>query len=92
MLKAVLEACEARGLDAGITTEFDEAERQLADWEEKGGQGGIRNFYQDFEKALGRVAPGLSAAQLRTGLKSYDSEALDRFRAAFQEMRVRFPP
>lgn len=86
VLKAVLEACEARGLNAGITTEFDEAERQLTDWEKKEDKGGLRNFYQDFENALGRVAPGLSAVQLRTGLKNYDSEALDQFRAAFQEM------
>ncbi len=33
VLKAVFEACAAKGFDAGVETEFDEAERQLASWE-----------------------------------------------------------
>ncbi len=86
VLKAVLEACAVRGLAADVTTEFDEAERQLASWEEKGAQGGIRNFYQDFVNALGQAAPGLSVVQLRTALKNYDSGAMDQFRSAFREM------
>ena len=32
VMKAVFEACAAKGLDSGIETEFDEAERQLAKW------------------------------------------------------------
>jgi hypothetical protein len=35
-MKAVFEACAAKGLDTGIETEFDEAKRQLAAWEKKG--------------------------------------------------------
>lgn len=86
VLKAVFEACAARGLDAELITEFDEAERQLAKWEEKGGVGGIRNFYGDFEKTLETLAPGLSVTQLRAGLKDYDSDLLETFRATFREM------
>ena len=86
VLKAVFEACDAKGLNAGVETEFDEAERQLAEWEKKGDKGGIRNFYLDFGKALESVAPGLFVDQLRTGLKNYDSDMLDKFRAAFREM------
>ena len=86
VMKAVFEACKSKGLNAGIDTEFDEAERQLNEWEKKGDKGGIRNFYQDFGKALEAVAPGLTVAQLRAGLKNYDSDVLGKFRAAFKEM------
>ncbi len=86
VIKAIFEACEAMGLDAGVATEFDEAERQLAEWEKKGDKGGIRNFYQDFGKALESVAPALSPEQLRAGLKDYDSGSLEKFRLAFKEM------
>lgn len=85
VLRGVFEACAGRGLDAGVQTEFDEAERQLADWEEKGGKG-IRNFYDDFRKALEELAPGMSVVHLRAGLKGFDSEALARFRTAFKLM------
>lgn len=86
VMKAVFEACAAKGLDTGIETEFDEAERQLAEWEKKGDKGGIRNFYQDFGKALETVAPGLTVEQLRAGLKEYDSDILSKFRTSFKEM------
>jgi len=86
VMKAVFEACEAKGLNVGVETEFDEAERQLAEWEKKGDKGGIRNFYQDFSKALESVAPGLTVDQLRAGLKDYDSNMLEKFRTAFKEM------
>ena len=86
VMKAVFDACKAKGLDAGVETEFDEAERQLDEWEKKGDKGGIRNFYMDFGKALAAVAPGLTVDQLRASLKSYDSDALDKFRTAFKEM------
>ncbi len=86
VMKAVFDACKTKGLNASVETEFDEAERQLVEWEQKGDKGGIRNFYQDFGKALESVAPGLTVEQLRTGLKSYDSNVLDNFRTAFKEM------
>ncbi len=85
VIKAVFEACEAKGLNTGVETEFDEAERQLDEWEKKGDKGVIRNFYQDFSKALESVVPGLTVEQLRAGLK-YDREVLKKFRAAFKEM------
>jgi hypothetical protein len=69
-----------------VETEFDEAERQLAEWEKKGDKGGIRNFYLDFSKALESVVPGLTVEQLRAGLKNYDSNVLDNFRTAFKKM------
>ena len=86
VMKSIFEACEAKGLNAGVETEFDEAQRQLAEWEKKGDTGGIRNFYLDFGKALESVAPGLSVDQLRVGLANYDSDVLGKFRAAFKEM------
>jgi len=86
VMKAVFDACKAKGLNAGVETEFDEAERQLVEWEQKGDKGGIRNFYQDFGKALESVVPGLTVDQLRAGLKNYDSNVLDNFRTAFKEM------
>jgi len=85
VLKAVFDACEARGLDAQVETEFDEAERQLSAWEERGESGGIRDFYQDFQKALALVAPAVPVQQLRERLRSYDSQALETFREAFRE-------
>ncbi len=86
VMKAVFEVCEAKGLNTGIETEFDEAERRLAEWEKKENKGGIRNFYQDFSKVLESVVPGLSVEQLRTGLKDYDSNVLEKFRTTFKEM------
>jgi hypothetical protein len=86
VMKAVFDACSAKGLDAGVETEFDEAERQLAEWENKGETGGIRNFYLDFGKVLEALSPGLTVDQLRAGLKNYDSTVLEKFRTAFKEM------
>ena len=88
VLKAIFDACQAKGLDGSVQTEFDEAERLLTDWKQKSDDTKtktIRNFYEDFEKALEKVAPALSVEQLRSGLKDYDSESLERFRSAFQE-------
>lgn len=82
VLKAIMEACSARGLEALVSTEFDEALRQLEEWKTKEG---IRDFYQDFAKALGTIAPGFSVEQLEAGLKDFDSQALETFRAAFKE-------
>ena len=49
VLKAVFEACEARGIDSLVQTRFDEAERLLSDWENKSGNAdSVRNFYEDF--------------------------------------------
>ena len=85
VLKAVFDACKSKGLDAGVETEFDEAERQLADWE---GQvedpAAIRNYYEDFSEALERTAPGLTVNQLRAGLTDYNSESLKQFGAAYK--------
>lgn len=86
VMRAVFEACKAKGLDTGVETEFKEAERQLSEWEKKGDKGGIRNFYQDFGRALESTVPGSSVAQLRARLRNYDSEALGNFRLAFKEM------
>lgn len=87
VLKAVFEACQTKGLDSGVQTEFDEAERLLISWEKKGGGGGsIRDFYTDFQKVLDAVRPGLSVDQLRLGLKDYDSDCLEAFRTAFKEI------
>jgi len=83
VMKAVFEACEAKGLNAGVETEFDEAERRLVEWEKMGDKG-ARNFYQDFSNALESVAPGLTVEQLRIGLR-YDRDMLEKFRAAFKE-------
>lgn len=86
VMKAVFEACKAKDLNTGVETEFDEAERLLAEWQKKGDKGGIRNFYQDFGKALEFIAPGLSIGQLRAGLANYNSDMLGKFRAAFKEI------
>ncbi len=86
VLKAVLNACKSMGLNAQVETEFNEAERQLAAWEELGNSGGIRNFYQDFSAALTSVSPASTVEQLRRSLKDYDSQALEQFRLAFREM------
>jgi hypothetical protein len=86
VMKAIFDACEAKGLETGIETEFDEAERQLADWEAQGGQNEIRNFYKDFGQALESVAPGLTVDQLRAGLNNYNSDLREKFRSAFKLM------
>jgi hypothetical protein len=86
VLKAVFEACRNKGLDADVESEFEEAERQLDEWEKKGDAGGIRNFYQDFGKALETSAPGISVEQLRVGLREFDSGMLAKFRVTFREM------
>lgn len=88
VLKAIFEACENKGLDAGIQTEFDEAERLLNDWEEKSKKEPdkqIRNFYADFIKVLESISLELPIEQLRSRLKDYDPEALRIFQSAFKE-------
>jgi energy-coupling factor transporter ATP-binding protein EcfA2 len=84
VLKAIFDACRAMGLDAAVQTEFDEGQRLLEEWEKKGGSG-VRNFYEDFEKALAKTAPGISVSQLRSRLKEFDTDALNLFHAAFKE-------
>ncbi|MFA4987863.1 MAG: hypothetical protein WC712_14895, partial [Candidatus Brocadiia bacterium] len=86
VMKAIFEACAAQGLDAQVDTEYDEAERQLESWAAQGNTGGIRNFYHDFTVALESVSPELSVEQLRTGLKAYDSNLMEKFRVSFQKM------
>jgi hypothetical protein len=86
VMKAVFDACKAKGLDAGVETEFEEAERQLIEWEKKAGKGNIRNFYADFGKVLEEVEPGLTVDQLRIGLKNYSSDMLETYRIVFKEM------
>lgn len=88
VLKAIFEACRKKGLDAGVQTEFDEAERLLADWEKKSKkepEKQIRNFFGDFTKVLNKIALELPIEQLRSRLKDYDLEALRIFRSAFKE-------
>ena len=60
VLKAIFDACRSAGLDVELQSEFDEAGRLLDEWEKKG-ESGVRNFYEDFGKALSRIAPGASA-------------------------------
>lgn len=85
VLKAIFEACASAGLDTELESEFDEAERQLAAWEKKGGSG-VRDFYADFGAALEQVSAGLTVGQLRKDLREVDSNALEAFRKAYQEM------
>jgi hypothetical protein len=85
VLKSVFEACEKMGLDAGVQTEFDEAERLLAQWEKASGDAkAFRDYYADFAKALEQVAPGVPVDQLRASLRGYDSDAVEQFRAAYK--------
>ena len=86
VMKAIFEASKAKGLETGILTQFDEAERCLADWEKKGDSSGVRNFYQDFISTIDSVSPGLTIGQLRSGLLGYQSEMLDQFRSVFKAM------
>lgn len=85
VLRAIVEACEDRGVDIAKFTEFDEAERKLAEWEKAAGEGrGVRNFYADFVKALEQVAPGTPVAALRAGLKGFKRDSMNQFQEAHQ--------
>ncbi len=85
VLKAIFEACERMGLETGVQTAFDEAERLLTKWEEDSRDGSaFRNFYADFADALEQIAPGMPIDQLRACLRDYNSEALDQFRSAYR--------
>ncbi len=58
MLRAIVQACKERGIATDHVTEFDEAERRLAEWEEAAkSKKGVREFYADFVKALAQVSP-----------------------------------
>jgi len=84
VLRALVEACNDRGIDIGKFTEFDEAERRLADWEAAAkSKKGVRDFYADFTTALEQAAPGTPVAALRAGLKEFKREALEKFQAAY---------
>jgi hypothetical protein len=85
VLRAIVEACSERGIDIGKFTEFDEAERLLADWEKAGKENkGVRNFYADFTKALEEVAPGTPIVALRAKLKVFERDALEKFQNAYE--------
>jgi len=86
VMKAIFEASKVKGLDTGVLTQFDEAERCLTDWEKKGDSGGIRNFYQDFISTIDTISPGLTIEQLRSGLMDYQTEMLEKFRSVFKTM------
>jgi len=82
VLHAVVEACTARGIDLGASTEFGEAGRLLDRWEKE--TGGVVNHFENFGKALGKVAPGTTVAALRKRLKKLDREAMERFLEAYR--------
>jgi len=85
VLRAIVEACSDRGIEIGKFTEYDEAERKLAEWEKASQEKkGVRDFFADFTKALEQVAPGTPIAALRSGLKAFQREAMDKFFAAHQ--------
>lgn len=85
LLRAIVEACKERDIDIGKLTEFDEAERLLAQWEEAAKEKkGVRDFYADFTKALAEVAPGTPLAALRAKLKGFERDALEKFQSAYQ--------
>jgi len=85
VLRAIVEACEERGVDVAKFTEFNEAERKLAEWEQAAkDKKGVRDFYGDFVKALGQVAPGTPIAALRAGLKGFTRDAMNQFQAAYE--------
>ena len=83
VLKAIVEACGERDIATERQTEFDEAERRLAEWEVATGR--VRDLYGDFCKALAKISPGTPVAALRAGLKNYDRRMMDRFQAAYAE-------
>jgi len=85
VLKAVFEACKIGELNIELETEFGKAERLLADWEEKAKDASaIRNYYDDFARALEQVAPAVTVDQLRTGLRDFGSNHLENFRNAYK--------
>ena len=86
VLRAIVEACKGRGIETGTDTEYQEAERWLSEWEKKAGNSNLRNFYEDFGRALERVSAGVSVEQLRARLMDFDSEVMQLFRAAFKEV------
>ncbi len=92
VMKAVFDACKAKDLDTGVETEFDEAGRLLEKWETER-ENNQRDFYLEFEKTLENTAPGITIDQLRSGLKSYDSNMLNYFLQTFPKVTgVQFQP
>jgi hypothetical protein len=88
VLRAIVAACEQRGIDISKFTEFAEAERLLTQWEaESKEKKGIRDFWKDFSTALEAVSPGTPVQALRVNLKDFKREALDQFYAAYQAMQ-----
>ena len=86
VLKAVIEACEAKEIESLVQTQHDEAERLLAAWEEKSGDAtAVTDFYANFTRALEKTAPSLTVDQLREGLREYDSTLLGIFKKAYRE-------
>ena len=86
VLRAIVQACKERGIATDHVTEFDEAERRLAEWEEAAKtKKGVRDFYADFVKALSQVSPGTPVAALRAGLKAYQRPMMDLFQTAYAE-------
>ena len=56
---AMYRPTKARGIATDQVTEFAEAERRLAEWEDAAKtKKGVRDFYADSVKALAQVSPG----------------------------------
>ena len=86
VLSAIMEVCVERGIATDRITEFDEAERRLAEWEASSKEKkGVRDVYADFIQALALVSPGTPIVGLRAGLKKFDQPMMDKFLAAYSE-------
>jgi hypothetical protein len=69
---------QSQGAKYGVETEFDEAERQLANGRKREIKAVSGMFYKDFAKALEMVAPGISVSNWGW-TQNYDSDKLDTF-------------
>ncbi len=72
-------------------TRFQEAECQMAEWEQYGDNGGIRNFCQGFSKTIESVAHSLTVDQLRDEIDAFAAHLCCLSRDDFAYILDTFP-
>lgn len=85
VLKAIQAAVEREGLqETWLDTHYQEATRQLDNWQERQSRGGPSGVFADFQHELSTRYPGWDLAALKQDLATFGQEALDIFRELYR--------
>ena len=81
LLRALVEALNNDETSILVDSHYSEALRRIEDWESRRNE---TRFYSDFETAISKNFPDWTTNDLIHGLESFDSQALNVFKACFK--------